>query len=472
MLVLAIESSTSSTKSFLYDPEKSIVASARENYGPLHRSGKTDAEGVFSLTMKTAEKIARGQPVGAIALCGTWHSICALGADMRPVTHTYSWDFMETSAETERIRKDTTLTDAFYRRTGCMPHNTYPCHTIGYLKKQGLDIQNCKFITQGAYHFYRLTGCFRESRCTQSGSGLINLDTREYDDFVLDYYGLRRDQLGALADYRDTAPLSAEGAALLGLRPGIPVVPAHPDGALNQLGSYAGRPGIMTMSVGTSGALRLTAEQPVLPENRGLWCYLGVEGVISGAAVAGACNCIDWFRKGLLKERFSYAELEGDGPMAADTPVFLPFLFGERCPGWRADRRSGFVGVDSAHSLPDLYRAVQMGVLMNLRQCYDILCRENGAPREILLSGGILNSTRWIQMAADIFEREMLVVDCPDASAMGAVALALYTAGGLESINDFRGEYDKAVLYQPDMDKAAFYRRQFARYLDAYAGSL
>lgn len=471
MQVLAIESSTSSAKAFLYDTETKAVTSARKSYGALHRSGMTDTEGVFRLTMGIARELAQGRDVAAIALCGTWHGLCAVDREWKPACPTYSWDFLDTAPYVERIQKDGALTDIFYRRTGCMPHNTYPRHILSYLRDRGMDMEKHRFMTQGAYHFYRLTGEFRESRCTQSGSGLINLDSMEYDEFVLNYFGIRKDQLGALCTYQDVAPLSREGADLLGLRPGIPVVPAHADGALNQLGNFAHRPGVMTMSVGTSGAMRMVADRPILPENRGLWCYLGVEGYISGAAISGACNCVDWFRKTLLGGRVSFTELERGAEQEREIPVFLPFLFSERCPGWRSERRGGFLEVDGSHTAADLYKAVQVGILMNMLQCYRILSAENREPEEILLSGGIANSAVWTQMAADIFQRELLVMDCPDASTMGAVALALYTAGNLEKVGDFRADYDKAVRVRPDEERYSYYRKQYERYLDAYQKS-
>ena len=139
MPVLAIETSTSSTKALLYDRDKGVLASSRESYGILHQKGQTDTEAVFALAMKNAERIARGKDVEAIALCGTWHSICGLDNNGSPVTPTYSWDYMDSANYAESLRRDPSLSEAFYRRTGCMPHNTYPSYTLGYLRTQGLD---------------------------------------------------------------------------------------------------------------------------------------------------------------------------------------------------------------------------------------------------------------------------------------------------------------------------------------------
>lgn len=57
-----------------------------------------------------------------------------------------------------------------------------------------------------------------------------------------------------------------------------------------------------------------------------------------------------------------------------DTPVFLPFLYGERCPGENEERSGGFYGLKPYHDRRSMYRAVQEGVLFNLRQGYEELC--------------------------------------------------------------------------------------------------
>ena len=130
-----------------------------------------------------------------------------------------------------------------------------------------------------------------------------------------------RDRFGATATYRDARPLNARAAALLGVSPGIPVVPAHSDGALNQIANCAAVVGRMTFSVGTSGAIRLTTDRPVLPEGHQLWSYFGVTDWMSGAAVSGACNCIDWFREKFMGGRMSFAELDLGEELPGRMPV-------------------------------------------------------------------------------------------------------------------------------------------------------
>lgn len=472
MLVLAIESSTSSAKATLFDTKKGIVSISEQKYGRrVSVNGKSYTKTVFNMTVQNAKKIAEGRDIAAIAICGTWNSLAVCNSKMEPITQTFSWDFTETAAICDDIKQNEPLTEQLYRNTGCLPSYAFPRHSIFYLKDQGFPLEDKKFITQGGYNFFRLTGEFLETICTHSGTGLINLHELAYDDFTLDFLGIRRDQLGELVTYRDTRPLSAEGAKLLGLKEGIPVVPAYPDGALNQLGDGALIDGIMTMSVGTSGALRTVSKEPSLAEGRQLWCYYGIDSWMIGAATNGACNCIDWFIQNILNDEKGYTAIESEETPGKDVPVFLPFLFGERCPGWKNNRIGGFMNVNNTHNRADLYKAIQMGILFNLYQCYEIYCKEKMPPEQIILSGGIINSKIWTQMAADIFKRDLIVSNTKNASSMGAVALALVAAGELDSIHDFKVEHREENIIRTNPQQYQYYQRHYKRYLEAYSHS-
>ena len=469
MFVLAIESSTSSAKAVLYDTEKGLVRSKQRAYGSaINEGGRTDPKGVFELSMEMAREAAAGQDVAVIALCGTWHSVCVCDESLEPVTQVYSWNFTGAAESCNQLRKQEELKRKLYRSTGCMPHAIYPRHTLRYLAAKGLNLTDKRFLTQGGYNFFRLTGEFLESRSTQSGTGVINLQSGEYDPFALDFAGVRADQFGELVTYRDVRPLTKKGAALLGLRAGIPVVPAHPDGALNQIGNYAQKPGVMTLSIGTSGALRVTTKKPILPENNALWCYFGAEDWITGAAISGACNCLNWFTDDFLRGAFTYEQLEDQRRRSANPPVFLPFLFGERCPGWNDERLGGFAQIEPGATIQDFYCGLQMGILFNLYQCYEVLCREVDVPGTVYVSGGVTNSRRWLQMLADLFEKEIMVTEYPNASLMGAVALAMHACGAISKLQDFAEGKSGAETVTPDPSAHPWYVEQYSRYLDVY----
>ncbi|MDD3164414.1 MAG: FGGY-family carbohydrate kinase [Oscillospiraceae bacterium] len=469
MLVLALESSTSSSKALLYDTEQGVVGLAQEPYDPSFCSGgKTDTHAAFAHTMAMGRKVAAGKPVAAIALCSTWHSIGVCDKDFSPITPTFAWNYMAPAAQCRAMRADPALCRLLYQKTGCMPHVTYPRHALLYEQSQGLDLSGKLLLSQGAYNLYQLTGEFAESINVMSGSGLMDVAALRYDALPMDLLGIRPSQLGALVTYRDTFPLHAAGAKLLGISAGIPVVPAHSDGALNQIANGAGQPGRMTFSVGTSGAIRMSTKAPVLPEGQQLWSYYGVDNYISGGAVAGACSCVNWFKDAVLGGALSFGQLEAMPLHLARPPVFLPFTFGERCPGWRDDRVGGLVDLMPEHTVADWYYAVQAGPLFNLLQCYKVLQQAVGTPSDVIVSGGVLNSRRWTQMIADIFQTRILCVQNIHASAVGAAVLAMHACGAMPRISDFTRDFDEASAVLPDPSRYPFYEAWYAAYLCAY----
>ena len=124
--------------------------------------------------------------------------------------------------------------------------------------------------------------------------------------------------------------------------------------------------------------------------------------------------------------------------------------------------------MDGGHTLADFYEGIQMGIIFNLYQCYEVLCEENRRPEKIIVSGGITNSTHWTQMAADIFEQDILVADFSNASLMGAAALALHAAGVLNDINSFKTEFESARIVSCEKEHSDYYKKHYSRYMKAY----
>jgi gluconokinase len=468
MLVLALESSTSSAKAIVYDSEKGMIREKQEAYSrEISHDGKSDPVEVFNLMMHVGSLAAAGYDIRAVALCGIWQSICICDDRFHPQSPCYAWNFVEMSPFCEKIREDEKLTEGLYQRTGGMVNCTYSRFVLPYLRAKGEDFTGKRFLSQGGYNYFRMTGEALESACSQSGAGFVSLETKEYDDFVMDFCGVRKEQFGALASYENSFPLKEEIAGLLHIPAGIPVVPSYADGALNQVGNDANRTGIMTISVGTSAALRMITEKPKLPKDRRLWCYLGVGNkYVEGGAISGACNCINWYKEDILGNAWSFEKLEEE--TGHPLPQFLPFLYGERCPGWQDERTAAFTGIRHYHRPPDFYHAIQMGITCNMYQCYRDLVENVAEPTDIIVSGGITHSVSWCHMLADILGKKILVSGNSSASTIGGAVLAMHAAGCFSDVSDFRTEFENAQLMEPDPDKAEGYLRAYEKYLQLY----
>ena len=467
MQILVLESSTSSAKAMLYNDIKGISETITEQYDPQCGDIRIqDPERVFLRTIEAGKKIIGNKDIDMIAISGTWHSIFACDKDFKPVTKSYTWAHTEASYIAQELRKDIDFTKRFYNTTGCMVNAIYPVFKLMNLQNQGLNLTDYIFMGQGTYNYHRLTGEFLLSESMASGSGLLDIHTKELSQEVLELLGIRKKQLGRITSYRELRPLSKEGANLLGIKSGIPVITAHPDGALNQIGAGALNDGVMTLSIGTSAALRISTSKPIIPVTPSTWCYLSPVSWLSGAATSGACNCVDWIKNKFFSSSTTYKEIEEQKIDMKSIPIFLPFLYGERCPGWNDARKASFYDVNSEHSNLELYFSTLEGVIFNLYQCYEVLCKTDIEPDKIKLSGGILNSKIWTQMCCDILGREMECSKEKQMSLMGGVALALELGGALKNLDQFNGK-DSVVIY-PNRERYKGYKKRYERYKEIY----
>lgn len=472
MIILALEASTTSAKTMLFDTDSGDVSVRSRRFevdGP--DAAVRDADAIFTQLVALGRESAAGRAVDLIVMSGTWHGLTLRTPQLDAVTPVMEWPYTGAQDLCARLREDSELTWWFYERTGCMVNAVYPVFKLMHLAEGGRELTGLMAMDQPSLNFARLTGERWTNASLASGTGLLNADTADWDLDVIERFGLQGVVLPELRASTDTAPLTADAAVLLGLRPGIPVLVPGPDGGLSQVGDLATDPGDMTFSMGTSGALRVAARHPAYSPTLSTWSYRSPLGALSGAATSGCGNCVDWAKERFFGQSTDYAEIEP--LLSADRtglPVFMPFLFGERSPGWQDQRRGGLVELLPHHTRADMYQAVLEGIVYSLFHCYKELTALNGVPRRIVLSGGVLSSPFWTQLTADVFGVEMEVSTQQHSSIIGAVRMGL-SASGLDMRHPALDDAAPRVV-TPRLDRRAQYDEGFARYLDNYTRTL
>jgi gluconokinase len=451
-----------------YDNKLGVVECRGKAYSDaVNLNGNHEIRGLFGELMEIGRQVAESHDISAVAVVGTWHSMVLCDEKIEPVTPCYTWTSTLGNDITRLIRKDEKLVNELYTSTGCMVNTTYPLYKLVHLYRNNFNLSKCRILGENDYIFYRLTGEIATSKSAASGSGFLNIHELKWNDLSASISGIKKSQLPPLFDYDMSAPLKEDMAALLNIEPGIPVTVSQADGAMNQLGAGALVPGRMTLSVGTSAAARMIRNKPSLQVPEGTWCYYAPSSWLGGVATAGASSCLDWFMKHFAGET-GYKELEDNLVIKKDGPFFMPFLFGERCPGWNDNRNGGFLGLNGGHDKRDLYAALLEGILYNLYHSYQYLVKACGIPEKIFLSGGIVNSKVWMQMIADIWQRCFTVKDFSQASMLGGAAIAMHILGHIGDIVKFNLNGNEVEIIRPRPEMAEFYADRFEKYKKLY----
>ena len=236
------------------------------------------------------------------------------------------------------------------------------------------------------------------------------------------------------------------GRACTSPLPGLPLstwlVIGATDGCLANLGAGAMEPGITTITVGTSGAVRRTSPRPIRDAHCRLFSYplflvekttwqhvpdWQTDQYVVGGPSNNGGNVLEW-----LAENIAHRPPEAVLAQAttirpgADGLLFLPYLHGERAPLWDATVRGSFHYLGHQHTQAHLVRAALEGVLFNLRTIDLLLARHTGPTRLIHANGGFARSEFWVQMLADVFGVPVRLNASNESSAIGAVLLARY----------------------------------------------
>ena len=472
---LGIDTSTTATKALLTDGHGSVVAVGRSEYDfetprPLWSEQHPDLWW-HATTEAVAAALGKagidGAEVGAVGLTGQMHGLVLLGADGSVLRPAILWNDQRTQRECDGIRERMGR-DRLIAVTGNDALTGFTAPKILWVRNHEPEVwaRVAHILLPKDYLRYRLTATPASDKAGGSGTLLFDLAHRDWSDEVLDALEIPRAWLPPTFEGPEvTGTVSAAAAAATGLATGTPVMAGGGDQAANGVGVGAVAPGIVAISVGTSGVVFAASDHPAIePEGRlhafchavpGTWHMMGV--------MLSAAGSLRWLRDTIAPQH-GYPELDrlADAvPAASDGLVFLPYLTGERTPHPDPLARGAFVGLTVRHGLGHLARAVMEGVAFGLRDSIELMPPEMGLG-EVRVSGGGAASKTWRRIIAGVLDRPVRVVGSAESAAHGAALLAATGAGAFASV---REACDAAVDLGPVIEPGA----EASRYEEAYA---
>jgi gluconokinase len=118
--------------------------------------------------------------------------------------------------------------------------------------------------------------------------------------------------------------------------------------------------------------------------------------------------------------------------------TFLPFLAGERSPGWYNDATGVIAGLTLATAPSHLLRAAMEAIAYRLADIYESLLPLAATDHQVLVSGaGILSMPGWLQIIADTLGHDLTAMERDDEStSRGAAVMAAAEAGLIPSLEE------------------------------------
>ncbi len=478
---LGVDIGTTSTKAVLFNKQGEVITNHTINY-PLHTPNplvaEQDPDEIFNAVSTCIRETVRNSEINPghlqfVSFSSAMHSFIAVDKEGKLLTNSITWADTRSATHAEQI-KQSEYGHLIYRRTGTPIHPMSPLSKLVWLKDEKPELFNqaAKFISIKEYVFYRLFGKYVVDHSIASATGLLNLEKLDWDTEALEVAGITSKQLSTLVPTTEAfSGLDEELSNYMGIHSTTKFIIGASDGVLSNLGVNAIEPGVIAVTIGTSGAIRTVSDKPRTDPKGRIFCYaLTEDHWVIGGPVNNGGMILRW-----LRDEFAAAEVEtakrlgidpydvltkiasGVNP-GSDGLIFHPYMTGERAPLWNANARASFFGLSIHHEKQHMIRAVLEGVIYNLYTVLLALEELTGEPKRIQATGGFARSEMWRQLMADIFDKPVVVPESYESSCLGAVVLGMYGTGEISDFRIVSEMIGHTHTHHPNDDTTTIYR--------------
>lgn len=440
-MYLGIDIGTSGVKSVLVDEDDAVLAEA---HAPLSVSrprplwSEQDPRDWWRATELTLDALAATHPMGrvrAIGLSGQMLGVALLDGDGTPLRPALLWNDGRAAEEGRALEAEI---EGFAALAGARAMPGFSAPKLRWLSRhEPRSLANARRILLPK-DFVRLQLCGDALSDRADSSATLLMDTRagDWSDAILEHCGIQRAQLPDLVESTAVAGSLRPGlAARWRLPAGTPIAGGAGDNMCGGIGAGVVGDGDCCISLGTSGVY-FVANQRFAPSlDRGVHTHRhGVTGLYcQQAVVLSAAASLAWIAEvtGARDVGALVAEVEAAGIGSRETPLFAPYLGGERTPHDDPALTASFAGLGFATSRLHLAQAVMEGVALALRDCQDALESAGARANRPVLIGGGTRSRLWASLIASALDRTLLLPEGgATGPALGAARLARAAIGG------------------------------------------
>ncbi len=450
-LFLGIDVSTTGSKALLIDEKGNVLATAVNEHSistPRPLWSEQNPQEWWDASVKSIRQAIQqaginGEDIKGVGLTGQMHGLVMMDAAGKVLRPAILWNDQRTAEECDEITRLLGF-DRLLELCGNKALTGFTAPKILWVRKHEPEIyaKTAHILLPKDYVRYHLTGDYAVDMADGSGMILFDLKKRNWSKEILDKLGIPESWLPKTYEGSEVTGLISQAAAeLTGLKAGTPVVGGGGDQAAQAVGVGAVTPGIVALTLGTSGVVFATTPSPLIePQGRlhafchsvpGTWHFMGV--------MLSAAGSLRWYRD-TLAPGMSYDDLLAPAaqvPAGSEGLLFLPYLTGERTPHPDPLARGAFVGLTVRHTKAHMTRSVIEGVSFGLRDSMELIKSAGlGKIQQVRVSGGGARSPLWRQMLSDVMNSELVTVNTTEGAAFGAALLAGVGVGTWKTVEE------------------------------------
>ena len=442
-VVIGIDLGTSAVKIIMMDREGKVIAQTSNAYPLIEEKDGFVEQNPHEWVEKTKlglQQLASEQSdvmISGISFSGQMHGLVMLDSQGEPLRNAILWNDTRTTAQCRTIEnvlgeKLTSIT-----KNDALEGFTLP--KLLWVKEHEPDKfqQLHTFLLPKDYLRYRLTGELAMEPTDAAGTLLFDVLTQNWSEEICSQFDIPYSACAPIIRADDFAGnLLNEFAEFFPQSSAIPVYAGGADNACGALGAGIVNSTQSLVSIGTSGVvLSPSLDSDYVGNFVHTFSYFQPSSQYIMGVTLAAGESLRWYRSTFASE-FDFTELLKElesVEIGANGLLFTPYLFGERTPFGDAKVRASFIGMKNTHERAHFTRAVIEGITFSLKQCFDLIKKQNPKINQITCIGGAAKNATWLQIVADVFGLPVVKLKEEQGPALGAAMLAAIGAGWFEN---------------------------------------
>ena len=276
---LGLDVSTTSSKALLIDHSGTVLGATSSPHtlsSPKPLWSEQDPAQWWQAVVQSIRNVISqagilSSEIEAIGLTGQMHGLVLLDADGEVLRPAILWNDQRCQAQCDEIHQRVGK-QRFIQISGNVALTGFTAPKILWVAENEPEIyaQTRHVLLPKDYIRYKLTSEFAMDKADGSGTVLFDLKARNWSEELLETLDIPREWMPPTYEGPEiTGHVSESTAALTGLPRGVPVVAGGGDQAAGAVGVGAVEPGIIGLTVGTSGVIFASTPAPLIePEGR------------------------------------------------------------------------------------------------------------------------------------------------------------------------------------------------------------
>lgn len=427
-------------------------------------------QGLKAITDSLSDKTS----VKAIAVASVGEAGVLLDEQDKVIGPALTWYDTRPKPQLENILAALDI-QSIYQITGIPAHSNYSLNKIKWLRDNVAQAkQGKKWLCLAEYIAFKLSGVKRSEFSLASRTMALNIAGKKWDENLLKAADLSSSLFN---------PLVQAGEAIGGVTPDVSLLTGVPTEARVAIAGHDHMCGSVAVglnnenqilnSTGTTEGLLVVTEAVNNTErffharvSNGVHVLPGLHSLYASLPSAG--YAIEWFRNLFELDMPAFLRMvetlrnEKDRATANKMDgIFIPHLRGSGPPDRHTGSRALIYGLDDKSRPEDVLRFVFQGLCFELKNLLDLYETLTGRRYPVVnVIGAACKNPYWLQLKANILNREIIACNVDEAVSKGAAILAA-RAAGMNIDNDLIASPERQKRYLPESTAVAHYQQMF-----------